>query len=100
MLRVVREVGFRELDDFQPHQVRRKGAVWARLAGMRAAGLPTPRVTGLRIEALARRQGLAALLAEARGARMRARSARLGEPPAQAAQAEVDGPPGPAPRGQ
>ena len=37
-----REIGFREFDDFQPHQVRKKRAVWARLAGMRAAGQPAP----------------------------------------------------------
>ena len=33
-----RTPSFRDLDEFQPHQVRKKRAVWARLAGMRAAG--------------------------------------------------------------
>ena len=71
----------RDMDDFQPHQVRKKKAVWARLAGMRATGKPVPEVIGLRIEELATNNTLAANLEEARGARQRAKQGRMTEPP-------------------
>jgi coenzyme F420 hydrogenase subunit beta len=77
-----REVSFRDLDDFQPHQVYKKRAVWARLAGMRAAGRPVPETYNLRLDECARLNTLAENLAEARGARRRARQGSLGEPPA------------------
>ena len=77
-----REVSFRDFDEFQPHQVRKKRAVWARLAGMRAAGQPVPETHGLRLAECARLNTLAENLDEARGARRRARQGRLGEPPA------------------
>jgi coenzyme F420 hydrogenase subunit beta len=77
-----REIDFRDFDDFQPHQVRKKRAVWARLAGMRAAGRPVPETQGLRLEECARLNTLRENLDEARGARRRARQGRLGEPPA------------------
>ena len=79
---VDRDSSFREMDDFQPHQVRKKYALAARYAGMRAAGLPTPATPRLRIERLARKQPFSFLLREARGARQRARAGRLGEPAA------------------
>ncbi len=81
-LTVVRAIGFRDLDLFQPHQVRKKRAVWARLEGMRAAGLPIPRVEGLRIAELAKQNSREENEAEMRGAEQRARAGRLGEPPA------------------
>ena len=34
-IRIVRELTMRDMDDTQPHQVRKKESVWARLAGMR-----------------------------------------------------------------
>jgi len=77
-----REVSFRDFDEFQPHQVRKKRAVWARLAGMRAAGQPVPETQGLRVAECARMNTLAENLDEARGARRRAKQGRLGEPPA------------------
>ncbi len=43
----------RNMDNFQPHQVRKKRAVWARLEGLREAGHLVPEVSGLRIEDLA-----------------------------------------------
>lgn len=79
---VEREIGFRDLDDVQPHQVRKRRAIWARYAGMKAAGKPTPDTQGLRVIEIARQSTLAENLAEARGARTRARNGRLGEPPA------------------
>ena len=41
-IRTVRELAMRDMDDTQPHQVCKKGSVWARLAGMRAAGHLVP----------------------------------------------------------
>jgi len=79
---VDRPSSFREMDDFQPHQVRKKNALGARYRGMRVAGLPTPATPRLRIERLARQQPLFFLLREARGARKRAHAGRLGEPSA------------------
>lgn len=77
-----REIGFRDFDVFQPHQVRKRRAIWARFVGMRSAGRPAPDAQGLRLVEIARQNSLAENLAEARGARARARSGRLGEPPA------------------
>ncbi len=77
-----RSVGFRDFDRFQPHQVHRKRAVWARMAGMRAAGLAVPETENLRLAECARLNTFAKNLDEARGARRRAREGRLGEPPA------------------
>ncbi len=47
------EIGFRDMDDFQPHQVRKKLAVHDRLEGMHDAGTPVPEFSGLRLKALA-----------------------------------------------
>lgn len=77
-----RDLSFRDLDDFQPHQVRKKRAVWARLAGMRAAGLAVPETHNLRLIECARMNTQAENLAEARGARRRAKQGALSEPPA------------------
>jgi coenzyme F420 hydrogenase subunit beta len=77
-----KSVTFRDFDGFQPHQVRKKRAVWARLAGMRAAGQPVPETHNLRLDECARLNSVAENLAEARGARRRAKQGRLGEPPA------------------
>jgi coenzyme F420 hydrogenase subunit beta len=77
-----REVSFRDFDEFQPHQVRKKRAVWARLAGMRAAGMAVPETVNLRLAECARLNTVRENLDEARGARRRAREGRLGEPPA------------------
>jgi coenzyme F420 hydrogenase subunit beta len=81
-LTVVRTIGFRDMDLFQPHQVRKKRAVWARLQGMRAAGMAIPRVERLRIVELAAENDKAVNEREMRGAHQRARAGRLGEPPA------------------
>ena len=43
-----------DFEDFQPHQSRKRRAVWARLAGQRAAGKVAPLALDLGIEALAR----------------------------------------------
>jgi coenzyme F420 hydrogenase subunit beta len=77
-----RSLSFRDLDEIQPHQVRKKRAVWARLAGMKAAGHPVPETVNLRLEECARLNTFRENLDEARGARRRAHEGRLGEPPA------------------
>lgn len=58
---VERPSGFREMDAFQPHQVRRRRTAWARLAGMAVAGSRVVRADNLRT-------------------RDRVRSGRFGEP--------------------
>lgn len=75
-----REASFGDLDLFQPHQVRKRRAVWARLKGMAIAGKPVPMVIDLGLEDCARQNSLATNLDEARGARRRAKAGRLGEP--------------------
>lgn len=87
-IKIVKELTVRDMDATQPHQVRKKEAVWARLAGMRAAGHPVPEVEHLRVKEIARRRPLPALLAEARGARTRVRRGRMSEPPAAALPAD------------
>ena len=87
-----RPVTFRDFDVFQPHQVYKKRAVWARLAGMRAAGSAVPETEGLRLEECARLNSVKENLAEARGARRRADAGRLGEPPAAARGSGTDSP--------
>lgn len=76
------ELSFRDFDDFQPHQVHKRRAVWARLAGMKAAGCAVPRTVNLRLGDCARLNTVRENLDEARGARRRAREGKLGEPPA------------------
>ena len=49
-----RPVGFRDFDGFQPHQVRKKRAVWAQVARMKAAGRAVPQTYNLRVEECAR----------------------------------------------
>jgi len=44
-----------QLNDFQPHQVRKKEALTARYEGLRQAGLPTMDTPGLRLEELGQR---------------------------------------------
>ena len=41
-----------DIDDFQPHQVNKKKAVYARHLGMTKNGLPTINTKGLRIKEL------------------------------------------------
>jgi coenzyme F420 hydrogenase subunit beta len=68
LVEVPRRVSFRDFDDFQPHQVRKKRAVWARLAGRKAAGQPVPDTNGLRLADCARLNSVRENLVEARGA--------------------------------
>jgi coenzyme F420 hydrogenase subunit beta len=77
-----RDVSFHDFDDFQPHQVHKRRAVWARLAGMKAAGCAVPETVNLRLADCARLNTVRENLDEARGARRRAREGKLAEPPA------------------
>ena len=65
---------------YQPHQVAKKMAVWARYAGLKAAGQLVPQTKRLRIAELARAAGLTANLMQARGSRRRAKEGRNREP--------------------
>lgn len=73
-------VGPRDLDGFQPHQVRKKKAVAARYAAMRALGRPDLETEGLRISELAVERPLADLLREGRGTVRRIKQGRMDEP--------------------
>ena len=79
-LKIERAATFADFDRFQPHQVRKRRAVWARLRGIELAGNPVPVVTGLGLEDCARDNSVRENLAECRGARDRARSGGLSEP--------------------
>lgn len=79
-LTVSQPATFRDFDIFQPHQVRKRRAVWARFLGMQAAGKPVPATVNLSLDDCARQNTLTDNLREARGARDRARRGRLGEP--------------------
>ena len=46
------ELKIEDIDDFQPHQVRKKKAVYARHEGMRKKNIPTISTNGLRIKEL------------------------------------------------
>jgi len=61
----------RDMDRFQPHQVRKKRSVWARFVGMRAAKTVVPDVRGLRLKPLARRNSIKINIEQARGAKKR-----------------------------
>ena len=74
------DIGPREMDDYQPHQVKKKLSVWSRYAGLKAAGRLVPDVRRLRIEELARERSFADNLAQARGTRLRVRQGRTSEP--------------------
>jgi len=84
-LTAVRPADIREMDEFQPHQVRKKRAVWPRLMGMRAAGMAIPDVRHLRIEELAAGNDEHINRKEQEGAERRVTEGRLGEPPAESA---------------
>jgi coenzyme F420 hydrogenase subunit beta len=74
------EATARDMDDYQPHQVAKKRAVWARHLGLRSVGRLAPEVRRLRIAELARDNGVAENLRQARGTRRRAREGRTSEP--------------------
>ena len=74
------DIGPRVMDDYQPHQVKKKRSVWSRYAGLKAAGRLVPEVDRLRIADLARQRSFAENLAQARGTRQRVHEGRTSEP--------------------
>lgn len=68
-------IGPRDLDDMQPHQVRKKEALAARYRGMADAGVPPIAARGLRIEELGRRLAPERAAAQRQGAAARMRAA-------------------------
>jgi coenzyme F420 hydrogenase subunit beta len=79
---LLEELGFRDLDNVQPHQVSKKRALAARLAAMRDAGAVVPSYTGLRLEAAAATTGAEARRASYAGMRDRLKRGDNREPPA------------------
>jgi coenzyme F420 hydrogenase subunit beta len=77
---IERDVTARDMDDYQPHQVDKKRAVWARHLGLRTVGKLAPEVRRLRIAELARENGVPENLRQARGTRRRVREGRTSEP--------------------
>ena len=71
---LVEELEFRDLDVVQPHQVRKKQALAARLAAMRDAGAVTPSFTRLRLDAAAATSDAEARQASYAGMRERLKS--------------------------
>ena len=71
-----RPIGPDDLNSFQPHQVRKRRAVWARLAGQRAAGRVAPETCDLGEKAIARSQTWRSQMAEAKGTRNRLKAGR------------------------
>ncbi len=53
VLMISEKIGFRDMDKFQPHQVRLKKAVHDRLLGISDCDLPVPEFNNLRLEELA-----------------------------------------------
>lgn len=74
------EVGPDELSDFQPHQVAKKYAAWARHLGLRTSGQLAPETARLRIRELAAERKITDLLSEARGTRRRVMEGKTREP--------------------
>lgn len=68
-------IGPREMDDMQPHQVRKKEALAARYQGMADAGVPPIAIRGLRIDELGRRLAPERAATQRRGAADRMRAA-------------------------
>ncbi len=65
---------------FQPHQERKRRAVWARLLGQRSAGKYAPAAISLHLEDLARENSVSLNLQQARGTKKRLLSGRGLEP--------------------
>jgi len=84
-LTIEREATFADFDRFQPHQVRKRRAVWARLKGRELAGKRVPLVTDLDLEDCARQNSVRENIVECRAAHDRARGGGLDEPPVESA---------------
>ncbi len=73
----------RDMDEFQPHQVRKKYAVWARFNGLKRLGHKAPDRSTLRIKRLGLRNSAEFNEAQIDGIQKRVREGKFGEPPAE-----------------
>ncbi|UTW13044.1 Coenzyme F420 hydrogenase/dehydrogenase, beta subunit C-terminal domain [Marinobacterium rhizophilum] len=73
------EIGPRDLDSYQPHQVKKKQAALARLQGMEDEGRLGIRHQGLRLEALAAQQPESHFQRQRAGTRQRIRDGKASE---------------------
>lgn len=80
-LTTVRGIGPRDMDDFQPHQVKKKHAAWSRHMGLAASGGMAPVTARLRLAELAAARGAEDILDQAAGTRRRILDGKTGEPP-------------------
>lgn len=81
-----REINTGELNDCQPHLVRQRRSVWARLMALSNANRPVPKVDdGLGLETLAQGNGFSANLSEIRRILLRVLEGYNSEPPARPA---------------
>ena len=78
---IERDIAPDDMSDYQPHQVAKKYAVWARHLGLRSAGQLAPATRGLRIRELAGEMDRAFNLRQARGTRQRVHDGKTREPP-------------------
>lgn len=69
-----------DLNDYQPHQVARKYAVWARFLGLKAENRIVPKTTGLRIKELAREMEASFIEEQKRGMQQRLQAGEATEP--------------------
>ncbi|MEM7069864.1 MAG: Coenzyme F420 hydrogenase/dehydrogenase, beta subunit C-terminal domain [Pseudomonadota bacterium] len=77
------DINPRQFDDFQPHQVRKKHAVKARLDGLIEAGLPIIATQGLRLEQLAENLSSEDREWQINGVKQRVEGGRIKETPPQ-----------------
>lgn len=79
-LTLLEDMGFRDFDSVQPHQLRKKQAVAARLTALRDAGLPATEFPGLRLEAAGETASAEFRRENYEGMRARLARRRLAEP--------------------
>ncbi|MHC8508369.1 MAG: Coenzyme F420 hydrogenase/dehydrogenase, beta subunit C-terminal domain [Rhodospirillales bacterium] len=77
---IERDASIAEMNDYQPHQVRRKRAVWARHEGLRREGRLAPETARLRIAELAAANPPGLNDAETAGTVRRVREGKADEP--------------------
>ena len=79
-LTLTTDASIEQMNNYQPHQVARKKAVWPRLMGMRDEGRIVPQIHGLRIEELASEMGKNFFELQYQGTRRRIQEGKADEP--------------------
>lgn len=69
-----------DMTDFQPHQMKKKYAVWARFEGLAAEGRTVPVTNRLRLKQLAEEMGPTFNTSQTEGTRQRIRAGKTSEP--------------------